>query len=106
MTPMGSLQNGFSEILLPFERYVVMMNIRNVLSKVSSNRAGRIGALILSLLFIAPILFGVFYTVVNFIIGVLGIGTLIPFYAAGIVFNASIFFAVWGSFEVVDRFVY
>ncbi|WP_162994026.1 hypothetical protein [Halalkalicoccus subterraneus] len=82
------------------------MDIRNVLNKVSSNRAGRIGALILSLLFVAPILFGLFYNVVNFIIGVLGIGTPIPFYATGIVLVASIFFAVRGSFEIVDRFVY
>jgi uncharacterized membrane protein len=82
------------------------MNARSALSKVSSNRAGRIGALILSLLFVAPILFGVFYNVVNFIIGILGIGTPVPFYAAGIVLVASIFFAVWGSFEIVDRFVY
>lgn len=90
-------------ILVVVER-ASMLGLERLTDQTNLDRMEILGVTGLSLLIIAPIVYVLFYRVVNYTLGVLGIGEPIPLYAAGIIFVSALVVAVWAAFEVVERY--
>jgi hypothetical protein len=83
---------------------VTMLGADRLLDQTTLNKMEIIGAMGLSLLIVAPIVYVLFYRIVNYGVALLGIETPVPLYVAGIVLLSAIFVSVWSAFEVVERY--
>ncbi|NHN59242.1 MULTISPECIES: hypothetical protein [Halorussus] len=79
-----------------------MRLVDRVVNQSSLDLMELVGAVLLALLIVAPIVYIAFYRVVNFLIAAAGVRTPVPLSIAGAIFVTAVFTAVWSAFRVVE----
>ncbi|UPW02222.1 hypothetical protein M0R88_09030 [Halorussus gelatinilyticus] len=81
-----------------------MVELGRLLSRENLDRMEILGAVCLSLLFVAPVVYYVLNYVASYLLGALGVATPTPFYLAGLILVGSVVVSIWSAFEIVERY--
>ncbi|WP_276299954.1 hypothetical protein [Halorussus lipolyticus] len=79
-----------------------MVEPRRLLSQENLSRMEVLGAVGLSLLFVAPVVYYVLNWIASYLVGAAGVETPIPFYLAGLILVGSVVVSIWSAFKVVE----
>jgi len=81
-----------------------MRLVDRVVNQSSLDVMEAVGAVLLAVLIVAPIVYIAFYRVVNFAVAAAGVKTPVPLSVAGVLFVTAVFVGVWSAFRVVELY--